>query len=300
VAAVVAVAYRQTCDELHRFVRQVRSLHGGPFPIWIVNNDAGRSLHALDQYRDVYVVDAGVNLGWTGGANAGMRMARQSSPRYLLLLNTDVEMCHPDLVLDLAAVLDNQPDVGFVSPGIVLAGSPDRAWYRGTTMAKWTWITRQEGIGELQQWTGEVRDVLVASGCCVMVRPAMVDDTGGFSPELFAYFDEAEWCLRARRSGWRSALLDVPMLAHDTPGRGLTATAAYYFGRNPFVAARMSCPCWQWPLVAIAQCIAAPLYLCRAVDGRARREYARGFRHGMAHLFGVAVHVGEGHDDGHR
>lgn len=295
--AVIAVAHRQTIDELHRFVEQVRALHGGPFPIWIVNNDTGRSLAVLERHPGVHVVDAGGNLGWTGGANLGMRMARRCAPRSLLLLNTDVQLRHPDLVLELVAVLDEQPDVGFVSPAIVLADRPERAWYRGTTMATSTWITRQRGIGQPQRWSGQVRDVQVASGCCLLVRPEMVDDTEGFSPDLFAYFDEAEWCLRARRQGWRAALVDVPMLAHDTPDRRLTATAAYYFGRNPFVAARMSNPRWQWPLVVVAQCLAAPLYLRRAADRRARREYGRGFRHGLAHLLGLAVHVGQGHRD---
>jgi len=300
--AVVTVVHGQSDTELHHFVRQVDALDDGPFALWLVDSGAARPPGLPPALATV--VDAGGNVGWTGGANLGARAARELGADHILFLNTDVEILDRCLVRRLLAVLDANPQVALVSPAIVLGdpdrpGCPDaagqwRTWYQGASMSSTTWITRHPGITRPYRGSGRVRTVGVASGCCLLARGDAFASIGGFDEDLFAYFDEADLCLRMAQAGWTSALLDVPLVAHHTPGRDLTAVSAYYFGRNPWLLARKHLSPGHRVVACAAQLGAAPVYLWRSRGGAARRAFLRGLVHGAQHVCG-RDRVGLGH-----
>ncbi len=301
VVAVVAVVHGQSPAEIDRFVRQVQQLDGGPFPLWIVNSGAPRRPSLPPGLGAV--IDAGGNRGWTGGANLGARAAVEGGAEHILFMNTDVDVLDSRLVQRLCSVLATHPEVGLVSPTIVLSDTgsaghpssrPARTWYQGASVSTTTWITRHPGIGRPCRPTGSVRSVAVASGCCLLARAEAFLAVGGFDEDLFAYFDEADLCLRVGRAGWTSALVDEPLLAHRTPGRDLTVVSAYYFGRNPWLLARKHLPPTRRAVAAAAQLAVAPVYLWRSQGWAARRAFLRGLAHGTAHLCGHD-RVGLGH-----
>jgi GT2 family glycosyltransferase len=47
-----------------------------------------------------------------------------------------------------------------------------------------------------------------AIGCCILLRTDVVKEIGLLDPDLFAYYEELEWCFRARDAGYR--ILYVP------------------------------------------------------------------------------------------
>ena len=40
-------------------------------------------------------------------------------------------------------------------------------------------------------------------GCLLLISAACAQEIGGFWSQLFAYFEEADFCLRAHDAGWR-------------------------------------------------------------------------------------------------
>jgi GT2 family glycosyltransferase len=63
--------------------------------------------------------------------------------------------------------------------------------------------------------------------------------------ELFLYFEDIDWCLRARKAGWRCRLVGEVLASHavsssaGTSGSDdLSPTSAYYRARNPLRFAR--------------------------------------------------------------
>jgi GT2 family glycosyltransferase len=289
---LVAVVYGQSDDELRTFADCVASLDDDRCGVWLVNNEPGRRLPALP--GSVTVLESGTNTGWTGGANLGARCAWLHGCRYVLFLNTDIEILSTSLIRRLIAPLRSDPQLAIVSPGIVLADRPDRIWYRGATVGRWTWITRHPGITRPYRATHRLLRVPVACGCCMLARADVFEAVGGFDEDLFSYLDEADLCLRAAQRGWATGLLDTPLIAHDTRGRELTPVSAYYFSRNPFILMRKHSAPVLWPAMVLAQFAACPFYLWRADGPAARRSYLRGLGHGIAHLLG-RPHTGRGH-----
>jgi GT2 family glycosyltransferase len=83
-------------------------------------------------------------------------------------------------------------------------------------------------------------DTAYVSGCCALVRAQAWRDIGPFREDYFAYYEDVEWCMRARQAGWRCRYLGEVLCRHaaglssgQRGGNGLTEGTAYYLARNP-------------------------------------------------------------------
>jgi GT2 family glycosyltransferase len=289
---LVAVVYDQAEADIRRFVSQVATFLGADCHLWLVVTHPDRSVEEMSEH--VTVVFLGANLGWTGGANVGAGRAIAAGCRTVVFLNTDIEVLSDQLLRRFLEALRERGDVGLVSCGVVSLSERSRLLYRGGSMSAWTWITRHPGIGRTYEPTHQLLITQIPNGCCMAARVELLDQVGGFDIDVFAYFDEADLAYRAAAVGWRSAVVDSPLLAHDHEGRELTRVSAYYFGRNPLLLARKHLRPWRRLVVALAQLAAAPIYLARCDGKAARAAYVRGLRHGVANLLGQP-HVGLGH-----
>ena len=72
------------------------------------------------KYPDIKFISSDINLGFAGGNNIGVK---EATGEYLFFVNNDTEFT-PGLVQTLAAVLDDHPEVGIVSPKIMYFDEP--------------------------------------------------------------------------------------------------------------------------------------------------------------------------------
>jgi len=49
----------------------------------------------------------------------------------------------------------------------------------------------------------EIHEVDGVSGSCMLIREEVVDQIGYLDEQFFAYQEDADYCLRARKAGWR-------------------------------------------------------------------------------------------------
>src|SRR5688500_15085069 len=84
----------------------------------IIVVDNGSTLNPVPEWKKrfphVCFIRSDINLGFAGGNNLGIK---KSSGEYLFLINNDTEVTS-NLIESLTNVLDNQPEVGAVSPKI--------------------------------------------------------------------------------------------------------------------------------------------------------------------------------------
>ena len=59
-----------------------------------------------------------------------------------------------------------------------------------------------------------------ASFACILLRGEMVSAIGPMDEGYFLYFEDAEYCLRARRAGWRVAYVPEARVVHFRGGSG--------------------------------------------------------------------------------
>ena len=205
----------------------------------VVVDNAGESVWVRefrDRFPSVEVIETARNLGFAGGCNVGIRRLMARGVDYVLLHNDDAVLRHDTLRL-LVDAAESDPEVGIVGPTICYAdhaGSQDVIWSAGGSV---DWLGRPCHPSEGARHTTTelmLRDVDYVSGCMLLAKRGFIQRAGLLDDRFFAYFEETEWCARARRLGYRVALLAGARAWHRiTPSeRGESAAYLYLMARN--------------------------------------------------------------------
>lgn len=163
------------------------------------------------RYGDaVHVVALPDNRGYAGGLNAGFAAAHG---RYLMPLNSDTEVA-PDCLAELVAAADRQPTTGSFAPKILAFDERTRIDNVGHLLYP-DGLSRGRGRLEIDagQYDRE-EEIVVPSGCAVLLRRAMLADVGGYDETLFAYCEDTDLGLRARLAGWRCRAVPRAVVYH--------------------------------------------------------------------------------------
>jgi len=189
------------------------------------------------------VLETGRNLGYVGGNNLGLEYARRLPADYMLLLNNDTEVA-PDFLSRLVEVAESNPRIGIVGPFIYYQSLPTRFWSVGGGI-DWrrghTWM-----LGEGQEDSGQFGvapfSVDFITGCALLIKSAVLDRIGLLEERFFAYYEDTEWCVRARRMGYETMTVPGAKVWHKiTPvARYASNSLAYYLTRNRLLFLRLA------------------------------------------------------------
>ena len=163
------------------------------------------------------------NLGFVRGNNAGIAAAAPDSD--VVLLNNDLDFTQHDWLRRLAACAHSAPDIGIVGCRLVL---PDgRLLHAGTYIMPDTVWGQQIGSLErdIGQYTGGAAEVEGIVFACAYIRRQALTAVGGLALDFESYFEDTDYCLRARRAGWKTVLCRDVTLVHDEHGSTQDDTA---------------------------------------------------------------------------
>lgn len=215
----------------------------------VVDNGSTDGSVALIRQRrpDVTVIENGRNLGYAGGNNVGLRYALERGARYALLLNDDA-LVGPGMLRILMGAAEGDDTIGIVGPTICYADAPDTIWTAGGEIDWRRGRTRMIGLDErdVGQFGTAPREVDFVSGCVMLLRREVVERAGWLDERFFTYYEEVEWCVRARRAGFR--ILHVPQARawhRISPGAQADSPIVhYYMTRNRLLFLRLTGARW--------------------------------------------------------
>jgi hypothetical protein len=147
----------------------------------------------------------------------------------VLLLNSDAQTSH-DSIEEAAQYMARFPHVGILGPQILSPqGSPQSSAWRDPSL---TWMTlRAVGLSKLKPLNferyhekpfTEATQVDCVSGCAMMIRRDLLDALGGFDEDYFMYFEETDFCVRARRRGVQVHHAPIGEFLHEEGGTSKT------------------------------------------------------------------------------
>ena len=212
--AIVIVNYR-SYPELHGCLA---SLERGTAAVQTIvvdqQSDPAGAASIAERFPHVLLVRMDRNTGFAAGVNRGAREARAP---YLLLLNPDT-VVEPDLCEWLPDWMDAHRDVGVAAPrlqnedGSIQASARRFPDYTTAIAGRSSWLTRalpgnalsRRNLPGLDAASGSVMDVDWVSGACMMIRRDVFDAVGGMDEGFFLYWEDADFCRRASRAGWRT------------------------------------------------------------------------------------------------
>lgn len=231
-----------------------------------------------------------VNTGPAGGYAAGMRRAAADGHDWIWLFNDDDRPEPEALTVLLATAAEAAGRSGGERPAMV------GCWQReadGTVHGSgYRWRHRHRPPPPAAEGgPPHPVDLLVFAG--VLVDAGLVDRIGVPREEYFIMWEEAEFCLRARRAGRSILMVPRPLTAslHAGSGPGAAPWREYYQTRNQLAMAldHRSVPeLWHWAVRTAKFCAAA------AVGRRGRRAERIGLRlrgawHGLRGVTGMTL-----------
>ena len=214
VLSIIIVAYKSR-DEIGACLGSLpRELGGRAVEVIVVDNSPGDGAGEIMQ-RDfpwVLHVAAPENLGFGRANNLGFV---QTSGECVLFLNPDTVSNAPALG-HCVRRLQTEPDIGLISPKLVLAdGSMDPACRRSIPTL-WDGFCRASGLAaafpRAKFFAGYnlthlpangTHDVGAINGAFMMGRREVLERVGLFDEAFFMYGDDLDLCIRVARAGYR-------------------------------------------------------------------------------------------------
>lgn len=246
-----AVIVSWNCREPLR--RCLASLRGASCAAVVVDNASsdGTADMVVKEFPEATLLPQAANLGFAAGTNVGIRRALAGGAKRVLLLNPDTVLPAETLPA-LEARLDSDPALGAVAPAIVCPDGSAQPYAFGSDPSLGYLLRRganrlfrRRAMHDWAEACESSPDWL--TGACILARAEVFDRDGLYLDEsYFLYFEDNDWCLRLRRSGWR--LLRVPSVrcVHEG-GASLaanpSATGAYRDSLRHFYA--LHYPAWH-------------------------------------------------------
>jgi GT2 family glycosyltransferase len=229
------------------------SLERGACPncavIVLDNASTDGSVEAIrSEFPAVQIIPLAENRGYAGNNNVGIKTALAQGADWVFVLNEDTVLA-PDCLSGLVEAGEGNPRVGIVGPMVYHHNEPGVIQSAGGRLSN-KWVATHIGQNEVDQ--GQYSTPCRAdwiSGCGILVRRAVIEQVGMLDERFYYYWEETEWCIRARKAGW--AILHVPYakLWHKgvqrdyRPGPSVT----YYNTRNRLLAlAKHHAPLRVW------------------------------------------------------
>lgn len=197
----------------------------------------------------VQLVRSEVNTGFSGGHNLGINAIKAE---HYLVLNSDAVL-QRGFLRDILAAADANPRAGLIAPQIETNDAdvqvsqfrfhgPLSELMRGAETGPVTALFRHRVVA--LDPPADPTQVEWASFACILLRGQMVQELGPMDEGYFLYFEDAEYCLRAHRAGWRIALARNAVAVHYRGGSGPVKAQArarkrlpayYYSSRTRFL-----------------------------------------------------------------
>ena len=188
---------------------------GDPPQVIVIDNAStdGSLTELSSVYPTLEVIQNDANVGFARAVNRGLRAARG---QFALVLNPDV-ILQPSTIPRLVRFMTSQPEVGVAGPRLLdpdgsVQGSARRdpsAWT--ALFGRSAPMTRLFPNNPVSQ--REVPALAVAgdapvqvdwlSGACLLVRRSAWEEVGLLDERFFLFWEDADWCLRFRKAGWR-------------------------------------------------------------------------------------------------
>lgn len=229
-------------QDTYECIESIRSSTYTDVKIYVLDNaspdGSGASLaKKYAESTDVQVKLLPENIGFGLANNAGMQMAQKDGCSYLLLLNNDTVIAD-----DMISLLAEQANANTITVPLMLFHSePECIWYAGGESDPLKVFTH-EHEGEIATDIELVdHDVVFATGCCIMLPAQAYVDTGGFSPDYFLYWEDADWSIRLMRAGYTIRFVAEAKLWHKisaSTGGSKSPLVGYYSLRNRFYTIR--------------------------------------------------------------
>lgn len=171
--AIIIVLYKTPTSELRRLKKEINNLG--------IKN------------KEIYFIDnTGTQKGYADGVNEGIRKGLKENIDFFVVMNPDISFSNLRGYLDFREGLKNFDILGF-------AMNQKGKTYYGGVIDPWR---MSGGLTEVRP-KGRFTDVDFVSGSLMVIKKSVINKIGLFDESYFMYYEEVDYCYRAKKAGFR-------------------------------------------------------------------------------------------------
>jgi len=216
--------------------------------IVVDNGSRGNDAQVLqEKFGDyIHLIKNDKNYGYAGGNNIGIEYSLANSPPdYILLLNNDT-VVDPDFLTEMVNVANTDDRIGIAGPKVYYYSFPNCIQSAGGRISTRKGMIAHIGNKEVDAGQYNVQQTVdYVVGCCMLVKSEVIAKIGMFDESYFCYWDEIDYCVRARRAGFKVVYAPQARIWHKKQlkrkfwhkipmEQKATAFSYYYWARNNF------------------------------------------------------------------
>jgi GT2 family glycosyltransferase len=273
-------------EDVIECLESVRNIDYPSYEIIVVDNaSTDNSVESIrKKFPEVKIIQNETNLGFAEGNNVGIR---EANSHYVMLLNDDA-VVGKNILKDLTAAIEERKNIGMAGPTILYYNDPDRIWFAGGRVNLFGYLSNW-GKGLARGSCSSARLVDFLSGCSVLIKKEVIDKIGLLDAEYFLYFEDVDFCFRAKKAGYECLYVPSPTVWHKvTPSWITNPVQAYYYTRNPIIVAKKNLTGWRKFVFILSQFFPLFPYYCFKFarrDARIVKYLLKGLKDGMAYYF---------------
>ncbi len=183
------------------------------YKIFILDNGSNNKKE-YDKLKEKYWTNKNIkinrsdeNLWFTGGNNYNLsKILEEKDIKYIMLLNNDCKV-NKDFLKDFINKIEELEIVWIYGPII--------KWYNNSIQAIWSYLNLWTGSSKrLKAIAGEYQKVDYVTGSCILIPMAIIEKVGILDDNFFAYWEETDYCVRAKKMWYSSYALNIEWIYH--------------------------------------------------------------------------------------
>lgn len=217
--------------------------NGLNFELTVVNNGRRLPEDIKNKFPEMALLENKKNLGFAKAVNRGINCARAE---YILVVNSDTILL-PNSITPLLDFMKTRPKAaacagmitnpqGRIQPTCRRFPKPINILFNRTSLL--TKLFSSNLFSKhylLSNWNHQdIRCIDWVCGAYMLLRKDAVKDVGILDEGYFMYCEDVDWCLRAKRKGWKIYYLPQARLIHSNNCDRHTLKKIYYHYQSLF------------------------------------------------------------------
>tara|TARA_R100000935_G_scaffold50402_1_gene76262 strand:+ start:8926 stop:9816 length:891 start_codon:yes stop_codon:yes gene_type:complete len=202
--------------------------------ILVIDNNSNEEdqIQLRENIPSVNLIFIKKNLGYAGGNNIGIEIALNKKADYVWILNPDIRVNNLTLPILLKTISEDKT-LAAVGPRIIHRNNPDKIFSDGGMLAMTDSCStyHKSHNFEVVSLSGNIDfDIDYIDGSCILLNCEAIKEIGKLPEEYFLYFEETDWCFKARKHNFRLAINSYVSVSNLTSIKN--ALYHYYMLRN--------------------------------------------------------------------
>ena len=181
-----------------------------------------------------YYIKSKVNLGFSGGNNYGIEIAKKEcNPDYYLLLNNDT-VVQKDFLTKLVETAERHTNAGIVCGKIYYYSNPTKVWFAGGTFNSKLAVADHINYNMIDNIKNMYeKEIEFATGCLLLLPKKTIDIVGLLDETFFLYAEDTDYSRRVRNENMKIVYRNDAIIYHKVSIASRNGdNISYYMIRN--------------------------------------------------------------------